>query len=96
MGVFDDLFAKAKAIADKNGDGKIDSADLELLKADLDEGGKKKLSELQDFADKNGDGKIDLEDLKAAGGDIASSAKGAFDSAGKAAGDAKDKLFGGK
>lgn len=96
MGALDDLVKKAQDIADRNGDGKVDTSDLETLKQGLDDAGKEKISALQDFADKNNDGKVDIEDLKLAVGDIANSTKGALDSAGKAIGGVKDKLFGGK
>lgn len=96
MRALDDLLSKAQKIADRNGDGKVDTADLETLKQGLDDASKEKVSALQDFADKNNDDKVDIEDLKLAVGDIANSTKGALDSAGKAIGGVKDKLFGGK
>lgn len=83
MSVFDDFITKAKTIADKNGDGKIDAADFEALKADLDDETKKKVDEFQNGVDTNNDGKIDVQDLQAFGGDIGSKLN-----------EVKDKVFG--
>ena len=94
MGLFDDLLENAKKVADQNGDGKIDAADLEKLKDGVSEEGKAKLAEAQKMADKNGDGKIDLEDLKSLAGDAGNAAGGIADKAGTVLGDAKDMLFG--
>ncbi len=96
MGAFDDILAKAKAIADKNGDGKIDAADLEALKDSLGDEGKAKLGEAQKLADKNGDGKIDFEDLKVLGNDAGSALGDAKDKVGDVLTDVKDKMFGDK
>lgn len=104
MGMFDDLLAKAKHVADRNGDGKIDAADLEGLKDSVGEEGKAKLSQAQQVADRNGDGKIDFEDLKMVlsgaqqgAGDLAHKAGDAAKGAGEAVGgvfnDVKGKLF---
>ena len=70
MGVFDDLVAKARALGDRNGDGKLNEHDWDELTKDLDTGTKEKVTAFKDAMDTDDNGRYDLNDLQKGFGDL--------------------------
>ena len=99
MSVFDDL----QKLADKNGDGKIDKADLDAYIGDSSEQAGKIVADLKKKADANSDGKIDMSELNGvkdqlekATGDTSSVIGDVMGNAGGVIDGFKDKFFGNK